>query len=58
MPQFLEKELQSKYGKKSSIPYRIMNSLGFMKGSKETAKGREAQKKHIADLRKKLNSKA
>jgi hypothetical protein len=56
MPKFLEKELQSKYGKNSSIPYKIMNALGMMKGNKETAKGREAQKKHIADMRKKLSA--
>ena len=46
MPRFLEKKLQEKYGKDSDVPYKIINKLGFMKGSKETSKGKEAEKKH------------
>jgi hypothetical protein len=46
MPKFLEKKLKAKYGKKSDIPYKIMNKLGFMRGSRETAEGRRAEKKH------------
>lgn len=48
MPAFLEKKLKSEYGADSSIPYKIMNSMGAMRGSKETDKGREMQKKHDA----------
>jgi hypothetical protein len=29
----------------------IMNKLGYMRGSKETAKGRQAEKKHRSDQR-------
>lgn len=46
MPKFLEDKLKKKYGKDSKTPYKIMNSLGFMRGNKETSKGREAEKKH------------
>lgn len=46
MPKFLEKKLKSEYGANSSIPYKVMNSIGVMKGNKETAKGRSMQAKH------------
>lgn len=46
MPAFIEKELKAKYGGDSAVPYKIMNKLGVMKGSKETAKGRSWDKKH------------
>ncbi len=46
MPKFLESKLKSEYGAKSDIPYKIMNSEGYMAGSKETSKGKMAQKKH------------
>jgi hypothetical protein len=46
MPKFLEEKLKKKYGEKSPVPYMIMNKLGYMKGSKETAKGRAAERKH------------
>jgi hypothetical protein len=51
MPEFLEKKLKKKYGAKSGIPYAIMNKMGFMHGSKETAKGRQAEKKHKQKIR-------
>ena len=44
MPAKLEKKLKKEYGKKSDVPYKIMNKLGFMKGNKETAKGRALDK--------------
>jgi len=50
MPKFLEDKLKRQYGAKSDIPYKIMNSRGFMHGSKETAKGRAAEKKHYAHM--------
>lgn len=46
MPKFLEEKLKKEYGSDSSIPYKIMNSKGYMHGNKETAKGRLAEKKH------------
>lgn len=46
MPKFLEKKLKARYGKKSKVPYKIMNKIGAMKGNKETAKGRAMAKKH------------
>lgn len=49
MPKFLEKKLKSEYGAKSTIPYKVMNSIGAMRGNKETAKGAAMQQKHDAD---------
>jgi hypothetical protein len=46
MPKFLEKKLKSEYGAKSKIPYKVMNSIGAMRGNKETALGRAMQAKH------------
>ena len=50
MPAFLEKKLKQRYGAKSAIPYKIMNSIGAMRGNKETAKGRAMQKKHTMKI--------
>lgn len=50
MPKFLEKKLKERYGSDSDIPYKIMNAKGFMRGSKITAKGREAEKKHMRKI--------
>lgn len=46
MPKFLESKLKKEYGAKSDIPYKIMNKMGVMHGSKETAKGKAMEKKH------------
>jgi hypothetical protein len=46
MPEFLERKLKKEYGKNSDIPYKVMNSLGVMKGNKITAKGRREEAKH------------
>lgn len=46
MPRFLEQKLKKEYGEKSDIPYKVMNKLGYMKGNKETKKGKVAQRKH------------
>lgn len=46
MPKFLENKLKKEYGANSKIPYKVMNSIGAMRGSKETAKGKAMQKKH------------
>lgn len=50
-PKFLEKKLQKQYGKDSAVPYKIMNSIGAMKGNKETPKGKEMEKKHKSKVR-------
>ena len=50
MPAFLEAKLKKRYGANSKIPYKIMNSIGAMKGSKETAKGRAMTRKHVTKL--------
>jgi hypothetical protein len=44
MPKALERKLKKEYGKKSKIPYMIMNKMGVMKGNKETSKGRKMDK--------------
>lgn len=55
MPAFLERKLKKQYGAKSDIPYKIMNKLGYMKGSKTTAKGKAAERKHqLVAVRKKI----
>lgn len=46
MPKFLENKLKKEYGANSSIPYKVMNKMGVMKGSKITAKGKAMEKKH------------
>lgn len=51
MPKFLEKKLKAEYGSKSSIPYKIMNKMGVMHGSKETAKGMAMDRKHESDMK-------
>jgi hypothetical protein len=52
MPKFLEEELKRKYGAQSDVPYKIMNSIGAMHGSKETAKGAAMEAKHKKDVKK------
>jgi hypothetical protein len=49
MPKFLEDKLKQEYGANSDIPYKIMNSMGAMHGSKITAKGEAMERKHDAD---------
>lgn len=46
MPKFLENKLKKEYGANSSIPYKVMNKIGAMKGNKETAKGKAMERKH------------
>lgn len=51
MPKFLEAKLKKEYGAKSAVPYKVMNSIGAMRGNKETAKGRAMQAKHNAKMK-------
>lgn len=46
MPKFLEQKLRSEYGNNPSAIYGTMNKIGAMHGNKETAKGRQMEKKH------------
>lgn len=50
MPQFLIDRLKREYGaaNKGAI-YGTLNKIGAMHGNKETAKGREMQRKHNRD---------
>lgn len=50
-PKFLETKLKKEYGAKSKVPYKVMNSIGAMKGNKETAKGKNMQKKHMSKVK-------
>jgi len=48
MPKFLEDKLKKQYGADSPIPYKVMNSIGAMRGNKETPKGKAMERKHAA----------
>lgn len=56
MPKWLESKLKKQYGMKSAIPYKVMNSMGAMHGSKETELGKDMESKHRQRLRKKLKA--
>lgn len=53
MPEFLEKKIESQYGKGDSRVYATMNAIGAMRGNKETLKGKSMERKHKADAIKK-----
>ena len=57
MPKFLEEKLKKEYGAKSDIPYKVMNKLGVMHGSRETKKGKREEEKHVEDRKKDLAKK-
>ena len=57
MPAFLEEKLKKEYGANSKVPYKVMNSLGAMRGNKETARGAAMQRKHDADMSRKSRRK-
>ena len=57
MPAFLEAKLKREYPNDPAAPYKIMNSLGAMRGSKITSQGVAMEKKHKADLGKKSKTK-
>ena len=50
MPKFLEDKLKSEYPNNPGAVYGTLNKLGAMKGSKETAKGRRMEAKHMRDM--------
>lgn len=45
MPHKLEQKLKKEYPHNPGAVYGTLNKLGYMKGSKETAKGRALDKK-------------
>ena len=49
MPKFLEAKLKAEYPNDPAAPFKIMNSIGAMRGSKETAKRARIQAKHDRD---------
>jgi hypothetical protein len=58
MPKFLEKRLKSEAADKGfsgdradRYVYGAMNNMGYMRGNKETAKGKAATEKHESHLR-------
>ena len=53
MPKFLEEKLKKEYGNNPHAIYGTLNKIGAMKGSKETAKGRNMEKKHAKDSKSK-----
>lgn len=52
MPKFLEDKLRAEYGNNNHAIYGTMNAIGAMRGNKITAKGREMERKHEADMKK------
>ena len=50
MPKFLEDKLRSEYGNNPHAIFGTMNKIGAMRGNKETAKGRQMERKHEADM--------
>ena len=52
MPKFLEDKLKKEYPNNPGAVFGTMNKLGAMKGNKETARGRQMEKKHAADMKK------
>lgn len=49
MPKFLEEKLKKEYGNNDHAIYGTLNTLGAMRGNKETAKGRKMERKHKSD---------
>ena len=48
MPKFLIDKLTKEYPHNPSAVWGTLNKIGAVKGNKETAKGREMEKKHMA----------
>ena len=52
MPKFLEDKLKAEYGNNKHAIYGTLNKIGAMRGNKETAKGKQMERKHAADVKK------
>lgn len=60
MPAFLEAKLKKEYGGGKAgdrAVYGTLNKIGAMRGSKETARGREMEAKHDRKQQRKRDSK-
>ena len=53
MPKFLEDKLKKEYPGDNHAVYGTLNKIGAMHGNKQTAKGREMERKHKRDQKKK-----
>jgi hypothetical protein len=52
MPKFLEDKLKREYPNNPGAVWGTMNKLGAVRGNKITAKGKQMERKHAADVRK------
>lgn len=52
MPKFLEDKLRAEYGNNNHAIFGTMNKLGAVRGNKITAKGKQMERKHAADVKK------
>jgi hypothetical protein len=50
MPKFLEEKLSKEYGGNKHAIFGTMNKIGAMRGSKETALGKQMERKHEAKM--------
>jgi hypothetical protein len=55
MPKFLEDKLKKEYGNNPHAIYGTMNKIGAMRGNKETARGRQMERKHAKDMAAKIH---
>lgn len=51
MPEFLKKRLEREYPNNPSAVWGTLNKIGAVRGNRETAKGREMEKKHVAKVK-------
>lgn len=57
MPKFLEQKLKKEYPDNPGAVYGTMNKIGAMKGSVQTAKGKQMERKHSRDVKRKAGMK-
>ena len=57
MPKFLEAKLKREYPGNNKAVFGTMNKIGAMHGNKETALGRQMERKHEAKMGKKSKAK-
>ncbi len=57
MPKFLEDKLKKEYPGNPSAVFGTMNKIGAVHGNKETALGRQMEKKHEAKVGRKAKAK-
>jgi len=50
MPEFLLRKLKNEDGAYSKIPYKVANSIGAMRGSRETELGKRMDRKHAEKI--------